>query len=783
MLLALAASADERTAPTRDRSALRASTTTVDAPPAAPTPQALAALRAAPDEQVHFDRPGDGALWAAGTNWKMRFDAAGATWFPRLGPRAPRNVPFDFTPERVTVGGEELAFARGAAAERIGERVELDRGAFVEAYELDPKQIEQLFVFDRLPRAGELVLRIPATGEMEAVQEGGGLAFRSELGVVRYGRGTVIDARGHSAEIEPRFDDGAIVLRVGAEFLARAAWPVVIDPVISLIHVESTTSDTFSPDVAWDPTEQGWLVVYEQTYSATDTDIYAKFLSANGAVLLTGTVDFTTVAWHSPRCANLAAAQQFLVVAEVESGLNRIVKGRTIEPSGAIFVQSAQFDVSDASAGNKILPDVGGDPFPGEPSYYCVVWEQDVSSTDKRVAYRLVNSAAQVSTNVAFMASVPLTPDVTPSISKSNDTNEWLIAWTRSDVLYHGDIYAAHVRYDGLLVDGPFGVTSFGIAYDSRPTASSPMRGTRRSVIAYQRRQNAGSNPDIWATAFDGTTWLQTANVTAMENLGLQSLQQIEPDIDCDGEHFLLAYAETDTFYPTFFAVHVTDLFLAGNTIALSQPHQLLWNFGLSERRPQVSAQHSLGSSTHRFMALYDFEQNSQDHDVDGALFDSTVGGTWSLACPGDGTAAPCPCGNVGATGRGCANSVYSAGASLTYLDGRVATNGDTTRLRVDGVPSNVLCLFFQGTSEDPGVPFGDGVRCASGTLVRVGAHAATGNAATIPQPGDLPISQRGGVPPEGGYRIYQVWYRNAASYCTSATFNTANAVVLNWSR
>ncbi|HND55636.1 MAG TPA: hypothetical protein PLV92_24645, partial [Pirellulaceae bacterium] len=106
----------------------------------------------------------------------------------------------------------------------------------------------------------------------------------------------------------------------------------------------------------------------------------------------------------------------------------------------------------------------------------------DVAANDTRIAYRLVNSAAQVSTNVAFMATVPLAPDTTPSISKSNDANEWTIAWTRSDPLYHGDIYAAHVRFDGLLNDGPFGVTSFGLGFDVLPAASSPQHGTRRSL-------------------------------------------------------------------------------------------------------------------------------------------------------------------------------------------------------------------------------------------------------------------------------------------------------------
>jgi hypothetical protein len=41
----------------------------------------------------------------------------------------------------------------------------------------------------------------------------------------------------------------------------------------------------------------------------------------------------------------------------------------------------------------------------------------------------------------------------------------------------------------------------------------------------------------------------------------------------------------------------------------------------------------------------------------------------------------------------------------------------------------------------------------------------------------------RGGVPINGGLRTYQVWYRNAANFCTSSTFNLTNGVAIQWAR
>ena len=35
--------------------------------------------------------------------------------------------------------------------------------------------------------------------------------------------------------------------------------------------------------------------------------------------------------------------------------------------------------------------------------------------------------------------------------------------------------------------------------------------------------------------------------------------------------------------------------------------------------------------------------------------------------------------------------------------------------------------------------------------------------------------------PDQVGAAIYQVWYRNAASFCTPSTFNLTNGVLVTW--
>jgi hypothetical protein len=78
------------------------------------------------------------------------------------------------------------------------------------------------------------------------------------------------------------------------------------------------------------------------------------------------------------------------------------------------------------------------------------------------------------------------------------------------------------------------------------------------------------------------------------------------------------------------------------------------------------------------------------------------------------------------------------------------------------------------------GIVFGDGLRCATGAIVRLAIHANSAGESSYPAVGDVPIALRGGVVAPG-IRWYQTWYRNAAVFCTPTTFNLTNAVRIQW--
>jgi hypothetical protein len=146
--------------------------------------------------------------------------------------------------------------------------------------------------------------------------------------------------------------------------------------------------------------------------------------------------------------------------------------------------------------------------------------------------------------------------------------------------------------------------------------------------------------------------------------------------------------------------------------------------------------------------------------------------------CFGDGTAAvACPCGNAGVAGNGCASSINANGANLNGA-GNASISADSLVLTGSGMP-NSNALYFQGTTQIAAA-FGDGLRCAGGTIIRLGTKLNTAGTSSYPVAGDLSVSVRGNVAAPG-VRNYQAWYRNAAAFCTPSTFNLTNGYSVTW--
>ena len=113
------------------------------------------------------------------------------------------------------------------------------------------------------------------------------------------------------------------------------------------------------------------------------------------------------------------------------------------------------------------------------------------------------------------------------------------------------------------------------------------------------------------------------------------------------------------------------------------------------------------------------------------------------------------------------------------------ATNPDTLDLLGSGLAPNKPGLFFEGTGTvggGNGMAFGDGLRCAGGSISRIGLRTAnaSGEIHWGPSFGNPLVSTRTGAVPGDG-RTYQLWYRDPSGGPCSSGFNLTNAVRVNW--
>ncbi|MFT7670468.1 MAG: hypothetical protein ACI8X5_003177 [Planctomycetota bacterium] len=147
---------------------------------------------------------------------------------------------------------------------------------------------------------------------------------------------------------------------------------------------------------------------------------------------------------------------------------------------------------------------------------------------------------------------------------------------------------------------------------------------------------------------------------------------------------------------------------------------------------------------------------------------------TARVYCAGDGTGTICPCGGPGATGEGCANTT-GLGAVLSPAGSASATTDDmvfTSTNMIPGAPA----LMFNGTTDvngGAGLTFGGGLRCAGGSIKRMGVRIpdATGTASWGPG-----LSASGGWG-AGDQRFFQAWYRDSANAPCGSGFNVSNGL------
>jgi hypothetical protein len=168
------------------------------------------------------------------------------------------------------------------------------------------------------------------------------------------------------------------------------------------------------------------------------------------------------------------------------------------------------------------------------------------------------------------------------------------------------------------------------------------------------------------------------------------------------------------------------------------------------------------GSSwTLHFSALSD----GVGDQLPGWRFDDVVirdGPPVQASCFGDGSGTPCPCGNPGAPGEGCANS--SGSGAVVGWSGTTSVAADDLVLTASQLGAFRLTILFEGVGPGAsgGTPFKDGLLCVATPLRRLAT--ATSSSTGVASFGPGLLASAGWT--AGTTHRAQVWYRDGNGPC-----------------
>jgi len=229
----------------------------------------------------------------------------------------------------------------------------LERGPVTEEYLFENRRMEQLFRIPAPMGVGALKVsvplqttfpsvienRVPGSGKFDAVEfANGGVAVLDPTGELKFScTGAVAwDAAKNRITLCPSHENGAIVMEVPASFMAKAAYPVVIDPWFGIngsntgggISNSAHTSNrpSFKDNlIAWADNTSGNFEIYAKIWngvefaelggsatgggvSATPTDSVNPSVAANGQ-------NSPTIAWEEGAGGGSIFLKQFPLLA------------------------------------------------------------------------------------------------------------------------------------------------------------------------------------------------------------------------------------------------------------------------------------------------------------------------------------------------------------------------------------------------------------------------------------------------------------------------------------
>jgi hypothetical protein len=518
-------------------------------------------------------------LRGGGFDYAATFTATGMRYEPALGMAAPATQHLVLRPLAVGRGARVVQDLSNAAVGPLlggARRVSWQHGAGCsERYDVTPRGLQLSWQFDApIAGSGDLFVRYRLDSSMPAMAAAEGLAFHLPgVGGVGIGGVTGIDALGQQVPGSLHLDGSVLELRLPAEFVDRAKFPLVLDPLIGTQFAAAAGGyDDLESSVAYDAANSLYLVAFRRVFSAVAADIRAQRITSFGTLLggfvavASGLVDTAR-----PKVVNLHLRDTFVVVwpQAASAGAERDIYAASVNAAtGAV---SATVAIASGPA-DQCQPDAAGDSsLLGERA--LVVYQEVVAGNGNGIKCAVVGVSAPGAAPALVFTRVVTTSTAArdPAISRSPDPLRAYVCVWSEQVASIASVGAQALDRNGARMGNPLTVASGNTLLSGAPGAAAVDGDGSNFLCVYEVTEAAGSNAprNLWGLpiAWNGVGLLPRTSTPIDTRTGTD---QASPAVAFCKYKFLVAYSDQALPSSDDYDVRVVEL--AANCNACGQP-------------------------------------------------------------------------------------------------------------------------------------------------------------------------------------------------------------------
>jgi hypothetical protein len=533
----------------------------------------------------------------------------------------------------------------------------------------------------------------------------------------------------------------------------------------------------------------GCVLAFTDTRAGADLDVYAYRIDGSGSFLwgangvtLSNNADFEA----NPKIARLSDGSFAVTWSRGPNSGAGAVHVQKLDAAGTPQFPGDGLQIAGAGTEKPAFSEIAASDAGG----WIVGYVRDISSfsSPRHLRAQKFDSAGNALWNggapLAVYDAAPL-PIAYQPIVQSDGSGGGIFAWHSAI----GSTFDCWIQRVGAAGSEVYAHNGLQVSTEASRSKFDPsiavLPGSTDVVVAFNKRNSGQSQ---WATCAQR---ISAAGARLWTNNGVELLpfngvpKQFERCVPLGNDAIVLSCEQTN--YPAQ-GLRVLGFRVDGNGASVWGPSPVVVSSVLSGKdKIPVCVD---GSGVLR--ATWDDDRNDS-----GDIYAQNLNGDGSLGpivtpatpfCFGDGTqATPCPCANSGQSGRGCDNSAATGGARLSATG---MTNPDTLVFASASELPTALTIFLQGNASlSTGLIFGDGVRCAGGSLKRLYARNAVAGTATAPGAGDPSVSTRsanlGDPIAPGTQRWYQAYYRDPVlAFCSNPpgnSWNVSSGLAVSW--